>query len=113
MWGALLGGVAGAGAWLAVVRVAAVRRGGFEARVLHPLRDLPELSGPAAEAGAGPVRRIFGPTVQSAARRLERILGGAARSGAGSNGPGWRTPFTSSASARWCGAQRRSRPGRQ
>jgi tight adherence protein C len=78
MWGALLGGVAGAGAWLAVVRVAAVRRGGFEARVLHPLRDLPELSGPAAEAGAGPVRRIFGPTVQSAARRLERILGGAA-----------------------------------
>jgi tight adherence protein C len=77
-WGALLGGVAGAGAWLAIARVAAVRRGGFEARVLHPLRDLPGLGGPADDAGAGPLRQLFGPTVRSAARRLEGILGGAA-----------------------------------
>jgi tight adherence protein C len=78
LWGAVLGGLAGAGGWLALHRVAAVRRGRFEARVLYPLRDMAELSVPTMDATAGPVRMLFGPTVRAAAARLEGVLGGAA-----------------------------------
>lgn len=77
-WGALLGGLAATGAWLAVHRVGAVRRGAFTARVLYPLRDMPELAQPTVDVAAGPLRQLFGPTVQAAARRLEGILGGTA-----------------------------------
>jgi tight adherence protein C len=76
-WGALLGGVAGAGVWLALARAASVRRGVFEARVVQPLRDLPELGRP-TDVAAGPWRQLFGPTVRSVAERLEGVLGGAA-----------------------------------
>jgi tight adherence protein C len=77
-WGALLGGLAATGAWVAVHRVAAVRRGAFAARVLYPLRDMPELGRPNVDVTAGPLRQLFGPMVQAAAQRLEGILGGTA-----------------------------------
>lgn len=66
-WGALLGALAGAGAWLVAMRVVAVRRGHFEARVLRHLTDVPDVA---------PVRPTVG--VQSAAVLLDRVLGGTA-----------------------------------
>lgn len=74
--GAVLGAVAALGGWLAVSRVTAVRRGAFEIRVLQHVRDIPELSRPRDEAPTGAVRLVFGPLLQAAAQRLERVLGG-------------------------------------
>ena len=81
VWGGLLGGVAGAGMVLVVVRVAALRRPQLSERVLPYLRDLPMRDrGPAVRtvsssptsAAAG----IFGPLLRSAADLVERVLGG-------------------------------------
>jgi tight adherence protein C len=74
----LLGGLGGAGAWLALLGFVAVRKGAFEARVLHALKDMTDVVGVAPDATAGPVRQLLGPTVRGAAARLEGILGGAA-----------------------------------
>jgi tight adherence protein C len=77
-WGALLGAVGGLGGWLAVVRVVAVRRGHFEARVLRHLSDLPEVGPRGRPTAAGPVAQLLGPTLHSAAELLDRVVGGTA-----------------------------------
>lgn len=80
IWGALLGGVAGAGALLVATRVARLRRPDLATRVLPYIRDLPHpdrASGP-RPATTSAARGVFGPLLRGAAERLERILGGAA-----------------------------------
>jgi tight adherence protein C len=78
-WGALLGGVTGTGAWLVAVWVVTSRRGAFEARVLRPLGDMPQLArSPLPETGQGPFRLVFSPALQAAAAALERLVGGSA-----------------------------------
>ncbi len=81
VWGAVLGGVAGAGLVLVVMRVSVLRRPQLSARVLPYLRDLPArdqgpalrtLSSSPASAAAG----IFGPGLRSAADLVERVMGG-------------------------------------
>jgi tight adherence protein C len=76
--GALLGLVTGLGLWLATSRVVAIRRGDFETRVLRHLQDIPQLRRPHADVVGGPLRLVFGPVLQAAAARLERVVGGAA-----------------------------------
>ena len=77
-WGALLGALGGLGVWLAVVRVVAIRRGHFEARVLRHLTDLPQVGPVARPTAAGPVGQLVGPTLQGAAELLDRVVGGTA-----------------------------------
>lgn len=75
--GAVLGALAGLGALLVVLRVAAIRRPGLAGRVLPYVRDLPRdepLSGTEpVSAAVG----VFGPVLRSAADAVERVLGGA------------------------------------
>lgn len=79
VWGALLGGGAGVGLVVSVQRALALRRPRLELRVLPYVRDLP-----VAAHGPRPigVRKtsafvaVFGPTLQSGARALDRVLGG-------------------------------------
>jgi tight adherence protein C len=78
LWGALLGGLAGAGVWLVVAGVGSVRRGVFEARVLRPLGDLPQLARSPVAAAQGPFRLVFSPALQALASTLERVVGGSA-----------------------------------
>ena len=73
--------VAGLGLWLAASRAFALRRGDFEARVLRHLQDIAPLRRPPVDRSTGPVRLVFGPVLQSAAARLERVVGGAASVG--------------------------------
>lgn len=78
-WGGLLGALAGFGAWLATTRLLAMRRTDVAVRVLPYLRDLPQ---PVTRRATTPrhtgvLRGIFGPVLQDAAERLERVLGGA------------------------------------
>ena len=40
--------------------------------------DLPQLARPTVDVTAGPLRQLFGPSVQAAAQRLEGVLGGTA-----------------------------------
>ena len=82
LWGALLGGLAGAGVLLVVARIVVIRRTQLAVRVLPYVRDLPQVgrmpalrvvsSSPAA-AAAG----VFGPPMRSAADLVEKVLGGA------------------------------------
>ena len=83
VWGAVLGGVAGAGVVLIGVRVAFLRKPQLSVRVLPYLRDLPQrdqtpglrtVSPSPTSAAAG----IFGPVLRSAAGLVERVLGGSA-----------------------------------
>ncbi len=77
-WGALLGGLAGAGLLLVVSRLAAIRRPDLSVRVLPYLRDLPgSTARPVASAAPGVMRSVFGPLLRQAADRLEVVLGGA------------------------------------
>ncbi|MDX6325071.1 MAG: tight adherence protein, partial [Nocardioidaceae bacterium] len=76
--GALLGTVAGLGLWLVANRVVALRRGAFKARVLRHLQDVPTFADPRIQEPSGPLRLLFGPVLQSAATRLEAVLGGTA-----------------------------------
>jgi tight adherence protein C len=76
--GLLLGAAGGVGLWLIMARAVATRRGDFAARVLRPLRDLPELGLPVTAAQTGPFRQVFGPLTQASAAQLERLLGGTA-----------------------------------
>ncbi len=76
--GAALGAVGGVGLWLVVMRIAALRGGHFEARVLRQLQDIPGLDQRPVPEPAGPMSLLFGPLLSGAASRLERIVGGAA-----------------------------------
>ena len=77
-WGALLGAVGGAGLWLAAVRLVAIRRGHFEARVLRHLADLPEVGPMVRPTADGPLAQILGPTLHRAAAVLDSVVGGTA-----------------------------------
>lgn len=80
-WGMLLGGVAGAGLLLVVLRVTVLRRPQLTIRVLPYVRDVPRrdegpvlrsVSSSPTTAAAG----IFGPMLGPAATVVERVLGG-------------------------------------
>lgn len=79
-WGALLGGVAGFGAWLVVDRMVSWRHTSIGVRVAPYLRDLP---GPAVVRAVPSVprsafRAVFGPVLRTAAQLVDRVLGGSA-----------------------------------
>jgi tight adherence protein C len=81
-WGACCGGAAGLGVVLVVARVSALRRPRIDLRVLHYLRDLPELDalrrpGPTLAPGAA-ASGLYGPWLAGAAARVDRWFGGAA-----------------------------------
>ena len=71
--GALLGASVGLGLWLVAVRVTAISRGNFEARVLSYLSDMPQLrrNAPAGRSGA-----VLRPVLQRAAAALDHAVGG-------------------------------------
>ena len=77
VWGGLLGAVAAVGMLLVVSRLGAVRRGGFDERVLSYVQDLPQLRGTLRPRGSG-LRLVLGPLLQVSADRIERVLGGSA-----------------------------------
>lgn len=77
VWGCLLGASCGLGLWVAGLRVAALRRGSFETRVLRHLVDLPGPSSPPSTTFGGPWAQVYGPALGAAAGRLELVLGGA------------------------------------
>ncbi len=82
-WGALLGGLAGLGLGLVLVRLAALGRVRLADRVLPYVRDVPRLGEraelrSAAPAPASAAVAVFGPSLRSAADAVERVLGGAA-----------------------------------
>jgi tight adherence protein C len=82
LWGGVLGGVAGLGLLMALDRVAVLRRPRLELRVLPYVRDLPAARRSVRPAvSAHPQSAfvaVFGPTLGSVARALDRVLGGAA-----------------------------------
>ncbi|HEU4512056.1 MAG TPA: type II secretion system F family protein [Nocardioidaceae bacterium] len=80
MWGALLGGTAGAGMLLALRGAFAGRRPTLEQRVLPYVRDLPPVVRRALPAGTqgSAFAAVFGPGLRSVADLLERVLGGSA-----------------------------------
>jgi tight adherence protein C len=79
-WGALTAGAAASGLAVVVLRLSTLRRPQLRTRVLPYLRDLPQVghdpasSRRAAERSA--LTAIFGPVLFSAARTLDRVLGG-------------------------------------
>jgi tight adherence protein C len=77
-WGALIGAGLGLGVLLVVTRVLALRRPQLDLRVLPYVRDLPQADRPVlvGTAPTGAFRALFGPLLGSAARTLERVLGG-------------------------------------
>ncbi|RJS45166.1 type II secretion system F family protein [Nocardioides cavernaquae] len=78
MVGALIGGVAGAGIFLVILRLVALRGLDLGVRVMPYLRDLPRPEWAVrVPVGAGTARSVFGPALHNAARRLEQVLGGA------------------------------------
>ena len=81
MWGALLGGVAGAGLLLVGLRIAVLRRPQLSVRVMPYLRDVPRLDDAAVvrsvtSAPTSAAAGIFGPLLRQAADVVERVLGG-------------------------------------
>lgn len=81
VWGALLGGVAGAGLLLVGLRIAVLRRPQLELRVLPYLRDVPRLDDgavlrPLTPTPTSAAAGIFGPPLRRAADLVERVLGG-------------------------------------
>ncbi len=80
-WGSLLGAVLAAGVLLVASRVRAIRRPQLAARVLPYVRDLPRLGeSTTVRAPVAPTSAavgVFGPTLQSVADAVERVLGGA------------------------------------
>ncbi len=81
VWGGLLGGVAGVGLVLVVMRISVLRRPQLADRVLPYLRDLPMRDqGPAlrtlSSSPTSAAARIFGPGLRSAADLVERVMGG-------------------------------------
>jgi tight adherence protein C len=71
--GGLLGAAVGLGVWLTTVRLTAISRGNFEARVLSYLSDMPQLrrSAPAGRAGA-----VLRPVLQRSGAVLDGVVGG-------------------------------------
>lgn len=82
LWGAVLGGVAGAGMLLTLRGVVAGRRPTLEQRVLPYVRDLPPVARRALPASVGTpgsaFAAVFGPGLRSVGELLERVLGGSA-----------------------------------
>ncbi|MBC2933051.1 type II secretion system F family protein [Nocardioides sp. zg-1228] len=83
VWGAFLGGTAGAGLLLVLTRVAVLRRPLLSVRVLPYLRDVPRLDEtavlrPVVSTPTSAAARIFGPSLRRAADVVERVLGGSA-----------------------------------
>jgi tight adherence protein C len=78
-WGILLGLVLGCGAWLAVVRLPAMRQTSFAERVAPQLRAgrtasrLLELDNPALVSPFGPLGRILGPVLRDAVAWVNRL----------------------------------------
>lgn len=78
VWGCLLGACCGLGLWVVGLRLAALRRGSFELRVLRHLGDLSASSAQVSAGQGGPWAQLYGPALRAAAARLEILLGGAA-----------------------------------
>lgn len=78
-WGAVLGGLAGAGLVLVVSRVLVLRRTPLAVRVLPYVRDLPQVERMGARVASSTPAAVgvFGPVLRSAADAVERVLGGA------------------------------------
>ena len=81
VWGALLGGVAGAGLLLVGMRVSVLRRPRLADRVLPYVRDLPvrdqaAVLRPASSSPTSAAAGIFGPVLRSVADLVERVMGG-------------------------------------
>ena len=81
VWGALLGGVAGAGLLLVGLRVSVLRRPRLADRVLPYVRDLPvrdqaAVLRPASSSPTSAAAGIFGPVLGSVADLVERVMGG-------------------------------------
>ncbi len=77
--GALIGGLAGAGALLTATRVTRVRRVDFDSRVTAFLRDLPALAPDRpVDPTSSQLLLVFRPLLHAMAVRLERVLGGSA-----------------------------------
>jgi tight adherence protein C len=77
-WAAFSGAGLGAGLLLVATRVLVLRRPQLDVRVLPYVRDLPGADRPVAVGAerTGAFRALFGPALASAARTLERVLGG-------------------------------------
>ena len=74
--GGALGAVAGIGLWLVALRLVAISRGNFDARVLTYLSDMPQLR--RARDSTGRAGALARPVVQWAAGALDRLVGGSA-----------------------------------
>ena len=77
-WGALVGGMLGAGLILVASRVLVLRRPRLETRVLPYIRDLPQVTARRAVPTTNAARGVFGPVLVSAGQAVERVLGGSA-----------------------------------
>jgi tight adherence protein C len=77
-WGAFIGAGIGVGLVLVGIRLLAMRRPRLDVRVLPYVRDLPRTDRPMLPPSTqtGAFRALLGPALQSAARALERVLGG-------------------------------------
>jgi tight adherence protein C len=82
-WGALLGGLSGVGLVLVLSHALAARRPSLEVRVLPYVRDLPAANPPVFTSVRRPsaFMAVFGPTLQSGAQALDRVMGGTASVG--------------------------------
>lgn len=78
LWGALLGGVAGAGLLLVIARLRVLRRPDLAVRVLPFVRDLAPYSPRPGSPSLTAARGVFGPPIRRAAELVEQVLGGAA-----------------------------------
>jgi tight adherence protein C len=81
VWGGLLGGAAGLGLVLVVLRIGALRRPQLAVRVLPyvrdvPLRDQVAAPRPVSSSPTSAATEIFGPVLRSAADVVERVMGG-------------------------------------
>ena len=79
VFGALLGGAAGAGALLVGAQAVRMRRPDFEGRVIAYLRDLPALAADGVPLpSTSQLQLLIGPLRRDLAARLEQVLGGSA-----------------------------------
>jgi tight adherence protein C len=81
VWGGLLGGLAGAGVLLVVLRISVLRHPQLPLRVLPYVRDVPRLDEtrvvrPMTSTPTSAAAGIFGPVLRQAADLVERVLGG-------------------------------------
>jgi tight adherence protein C len=81
VWGGLLGGAAGLGMALVVSSLLAARRPSLESRVAPYIRDVPNAAlrwrpRTSSDRPSAAVRALVVPLLESAARRLQSVLGG-------------------------------------